>query len=342
MSGSGSGAYELKHGGKIHRASEFSELKSWVLESRVTAEDSFRVAGSEEWLSIMDEPEFALILNPDSQWIITMKTGVFKAHQFETIVKWAEEGRITEDAVVEGPRTPPGGVKASALPALASNLRRQMNGKPARPVLRIDGREFPATDVKIIRGWIKESRVPVEAEISLDGKAWESVSRCGLFDLEDWPLAAHGRVEDESLPEMPEHSPGDTIESDKPVLQEEQPEGEKEATLPGQPFSEIIDIAEEHDETQEVPYTVISGDSEVTIESAAKLKSLLRKRIIFSYDEVRHPSITEGTTSVGEFVESLKSPKKSLMFWILLGVTGAVAAAFALEYFKVLDFVSWL
>ncbi len=341
MSGNGSGAYELRHCGKIHRASEFNELKNWVLESRVAAEDSFRAAGSEEWLSIMDEPEFALILNPDSQWVVTMRSGKFRAHKFETIVKWAEGGRITEDAVVEGPRTPPGGVRASALPALASNLRKQPLRKRSRPVLRIDGREFPAANTESIREWIKQSRVPVEAEISLEGKDWEPVSSCGLFDLEDWPLAAHGRVEEKSLPEMPEHSSGDTIESDKPVLLEEQPEGEKETTLSGQPFSEIIDIAEEHDETQEVPYTVISGDSEVTIESVAKLKSQLKEKMIFSYDEISHPSITEETISVGEFLESLKSPRKGPMFWILWAFFIAAAAVLALDLLEVQDIIPW-
>lgn len=342
MSVNGDGAYELKHSGKIHRVSDFSELKGWVLESRVTAEDSFRAAGSEEWFPIMTEPEFALILNPDSQWTVTMKTGVYKANQFETIIKWAEEGRITEDAVVEGPKTPPGGVKASALPALASNLRRQIMGKPARPVLRIDGREFPAVNTEIIRKWIKGSRVPVEAEISLEGKDWEPVSSCGLFDLEDWPVAAHGRVEEEFLPEMPENSPDDITESLEPVSQEEQPETETETILPDQPFREIRDIAEEDSENEEVPYTVISGDSEMTIESFSKLKSLLKKKVIFSYDEVRHPSITEEHTSVGELVESLKSSGRRLMFWVLWGLAGSVVIAFSLEYFKILDFVSWL
>ncbi|MCD4707413.1 MAG: hypothetical protein K8S62_06720 [Candidatus Sabulitectum sp.] len=340
MSDNGSGAYELKHHGKIHRVSNLSELKDWILESRVTTEDSFRAAGSEEWLPVMTEPEFSSILKPDNQWIVTMETGVFKAYQFETIIKWAEEGRVTEDAVVEGPRTPPGGVKASALPALASNLRRQMSGRPPRPVLRIDGREFPAVNTETIRRWIEESRVPLEAEISLEGKDWEPVSSCGLFDLEDWPVAAHGRVEEESLPEMPECSPGDTAESHEPILREEQPE--TEAILPEQPFREIRDITEEDDKAEEVPYIVISGDSEVTIESVAKLKSLIKKKVIFSYDQVRHPSITEETISVGELLDSFKSSKRSPIFWILCGLAGVAAVASALEYFKVLDFVTWL
>lgn len=64
MSGNGNGAYELKHCGKIHRASDFDQLKNWIMESRVTGEDSFRLAGSEEWIPVLNEPEFASILDP--------------------------------------------------------------------------------------------------------------------------------------------------------------------------------------------------------------------------------------------------------------------------------------
>ncbi|MCK5786436.1 MAG: hypothetical protein KAH54_07745 [Candidatus Sabulitectum sp.] len=339
MSGNVSGAYELKHRGKIHRVSSFNELKNWVGESRVTSEDSFRKAGSDKWISVMAEPEFALILNPDNQWVITMKSGVFKAFDFETIVKWAEDGRITEDAVIEGPRTPPGGVSATALPAIASNLKKQIQNKHIRPVLRIDGKKFPASDTETIRNWIKSSRVPVEAEISLEGKGWEPVSSCGLFDLEDWPLAAHGRVVEELLPEMPE--------PDEPVLKEEKrrPEVEEETPVTGQPFREILDVNEEdHDdeEAEEAPYIVISGDSEMAIESVAKIKSLLRKRMIFSYDEVRHPSISEERTSVGELLESMRLPGRNPMFWVFWGLAGTAVVAAALEYFKVLDFFTWL
>ena len=339
MSGTASGAYELKHRGKIHRVSSFNELKNWVSESRVASEDSFRKAGSDQWISVMAEPEFALILNPENQWVITMKSGVFKTLDFETIVKWAKDGRITEDAVIEGPRTPPGGVSATALPAIASNLKKQIQNKQIRPVLRIDGKKHPAPDTETIRNWIKDSRVPVEAEISLEGKAWEPVSSCGLFDLEDWPLAAHGRVVEKLLPEMPE--------PDEPALKEEkeQPEVEKKTPVTDQPFREILDVdAEDHsdDEKGEVPYIVISGDSEMAIESVAKIKSLLRKRVIFSYDEVRHPSIAEERTSVGEFMESMMPSRRNPMFWILWGLAGTAVIVAALEYFEVLDFFTWL
>jgi len=344
MSGNGSGAYELKHCGKIHRASDFDQLKNWILESRVTGEDSFRPAGSEEWVSVLKEPAFASILDPDNQWVVTMGTGVFQTSRFETVVKWAEEGRITDDAVVEGPRTPPGGVKANALPALASNLREFRAQGTDYPVIRIDGREFTASDTGTIRKWIKESRIPVEAEISIKGKDWEPVSSCGLFDLEDWPAAAHGRVEEEYLPQMPEKGPEIVSDREKPVP----PKEGEEAVKPGVHFSEIVEIAEkdpedvpEDDKAENMPYTVVSGNSEMTIESVKKIRALLKKKMIFSYDEIRHPDIVEEALSVGEFLDGLKSPKKGPIFWILWALFIAAATVSALDLLDVKEIIPW-
>lgn len=345
MSGNGNGAYELRHCGKIYRASEFSELKEWVQESRVTAEDYFRAAGSDQWIPVMEEPEFALILNPDSQWTVTMGGSDFKTSRFETIVQWSEEGRISEDAVVEGPRTPPGGVQAVALPALASHLRKLQPEKLNRPVLRIDGREFPASDTDTIRAWIRASRVPVEAEISLDGSGWEPVSRCGLFDLEDWPQAAHGRIEEESLPEMPvKEFTGSGIDK-KAAVQGAEQITETATSLSNQPTDEAEDTDEsafENTRIEDAAYTVVSGNSEITIESLIKLRRLLKNRMIYSYDEIRHPSISEEAISVGEYLDSLQSNGKKTAFWILWGVAGSAAVVAALEYFSILDLVAWL
>jgi hypothetical protein len=339
MSGNGSGAYELKHRGKIHRASEFSELKKWVMESRVAAEDEFRVAGTEKWFPVLGEPEFAEFLSPDSRWIARMASGEYKAHSFEVIVEWARQGRITDDAVVEGPKTPPGGVKATALPAIAPFLRKQPAERRIRPVLRIDGQQFTAPDTRTIKQWITESRVPVDAEISLEGKDWEPVSNCGLFDLEDWPPAAHGRIEEEYLPEMPS---SESVPADVAIpVAEESPEEEDATSVPEQTFREIREITEEADKQNQVPYTVISGNSETAVESIIQLKHLLKKKMIFSYDEIKHPSITEETISVGEFLEKQKSSGGSLVLKLFLGVLVAAAVAVALDYF-VVDFIPWL
>ncbi len=341
MSSNGTGAYELKHCGEIHRASDFSELKHWVLEGRVSTNDSFRAAGTEKWFAVLNEPQFMTVLDPASQWTVTMRNGQFKTHQFETIVEWATEGRITEDAVVEGPRTPPGGVKASALPALVKNLRKPVPEKAVHPILRIDGREYPAPDTDTVRNWIKDSRVPVEAEISLEGMNWEPVSTCGLFDLEDWPRAAHGRVEEENLPEMPEYNPRITLSEsiDEPLATEEEDSGTStDAEEKKSAASCQISSLEEHDEA---PYTVISGDSEMTIESVAKLKSLLKEGLIFGYDEVKHPSIDEETISVGELLESLKPSGKGPLFWIVSGIVSAAIVVSALDLLNIWEVVPW-
>jgi hypothetical protein len=340
MSGTTGGAYELKHRGKIHRASGFKDLKRWVLESRVSAEDMFRAAGTEQWFPVMGKPEFAKILDPDNRWVVKMNSGEYNAHSFEIVARWAEEGRITDDAVVEGPRTPPGGVRAVALPALAPNLREKPGKKPVLPVIRFDGREYPAPDTETIRKWIKESRVPVEAEISLDGKGWEPVSSCGLFDLEDWPLAAHGVIEEEYLPEMPDPAAVSTMERITEVGKTDISKEGEQPVSSERTFSEISEITGEVDER--VPFTVVSGNSETTVQSVFELKHLLRKKLIFSYDEIKHPSITEETLSVGEYLEKLRSPDRTPVFWILWGLLAAVVAVFALEYFQVLDIVTWL
>lgn len=342
-----SGAFELKHCGKIHRASDFSELASWVKELRVVAEDSFRPAGSEEWISVMAEPDFAQVLDPSSLWIVSMGSGEFKAHQFETLVKWAEEGRITDDAVIEGPRTPPGGVRATALPALASFLRKPSNERKNSPLLRIDGREYTAPDTETIRSWIRDSRVPVESLISLDRKNWEPVSSCGLFDLEDWPQAAHGRIEEKPLPEMPASSGGSSAGSEASFVHTgkkdtQNREGyshpaEHEISAAEQPVKKT---QEAQRKVAELPFTVISGDSEIAVESAAKLRTLLRRKDIYSYDELKHASFNDEVISVGEYLCSLKTGKNPF-YWVFGSLFIAGVTVSVLELLEVLDIIPW-
>lgn len=336
MTGKESGAYELNHRGRIHRAADFDQLLSWVMEYRVTSKDSYRKAGADEWLSVMSRREFASILNPDNQWSVSMASGVFRAPDFDTVVGWAKEGRITEDAVVEGPRTPPGGVKASALPAVSPHLRDVPGKNENAPWLKIDGRMYRAPDTEMVKNWIRESRVPLEAEFSLDGKNWEPVSSCGLFDLEDWPGAAHGSVEDEYLPEMPtsdgkpevlSNTDSSEIHSEKQEIAEQQQDEEPE-------------IARRMD--GEVPFTVITAETEVTVESVPELKRLLKKRVIFSYDDIKHPTIGEETVSVGEYLEKLRKSGKKRAIWMWAILTAFAAAFCLLELTEVINVVEWL
>lgn len=330
-----SGAWELNHRSRIHRAPDFNHLMQWVKEYRVTSSDSFRKAGTEEWIPVMSRKEFASILNPDNQWAVSMHSGVFRVPVFEMLVKWAKEGRISDDAVVEGPRTPPGGVKASALPALAPHLKELPAEKPLIVFLNIDGKQFTAPDTATVREWIRDSRVPVDSTISLDGKTWEPVSMCGLFDLEDWPRAAHGRVEEEELPEMPEPSA-------VPVVKEEPPEEVPEIAVepvPEEPDSES-ETEPEAESSGDAFYTVLTGESSINVESVSELKRLLKKRLIFTYDEIRHPSLSEESVSVGEYLEKMRKQGNRRLWWIFtLPVLAAVAAG--LDLTGVLEIFPW-
>lgn len=339
MTGKESGAYELNHRGSIHRASDFSQLLSWVKEYRVSAGDTYREAGTEEWLPVMSRREFASILNPDNQWSVSMASGVFRAPDFETVVGWAREGRVTEDAVVEGPRTPPGGVKAAALPAMAQHLKELPGREQNAPWIRIDGRIYRSPDTDTVRSWIRESRVPVDSEFSLDGKNWEPVISCGLFDLEDWPDAAHGRVEEDYLPEMP------ASEEPSPPIEEAPPSGgpaggEEEETLPESAGEEESTDGRDK-EYRKVLLTVTTAENEITVESVSELKRLLRRRAIFSYDEISHPDNPDRTLSVGEYLEELRRAGKKKAFWIWGSAAAAVAAYCALELTGVIETVPW-
>lgn len=329
-----SGAFELNHRGRIHRAPDFNHLLEWVKEYRVTSGDSYRQAGSEEWIPVMSRREFASILNPDNQWTVSMQSGVFRVPAFDILVTWARDGRITDDAVVEGPRTPPGGVKASALPALAPHLKELPAEKAPAVLLNIDGRQYTAPDAATVREWIRSSRVPVDSTISLDGKTWEPVSMCGLFDLEDWPRAAHGRVEEKELPEMPEISrPAEVEEKGADTV----PETAEEAVPDSEPDPESVSGTSD---AGEAFYTVVTGESNITVESTAELKRLLKKRLIFTYDEIKHHSFSEESISVGEFLEKERKQGKKRLLWIWsVPVLAAVAAA--LEIAGVMEIIPW-
>lgn len=339
MTGKESGAYELNHRGSIHRASDFNQLFSWVKEYRVSSNDSYREAGTDEWLPVMSKREFASILNPDNQWSLSMASGVFRAPDFDTIVGWAREGRITDDAVVEGPRTPPGGVSATALPAIAPHLRELPGETAEAPYLRIDGREYRSPDTETVRTWIKESRVPIDAEISLDGKNWEQVSTCGLFDLEDWPGAAHGRIEEEYLPEMPVQ---DEPSSSSPPGAEPPLKSGVEADEPDEDQDPVQEEETGEKKLQsDIPFSVFTAETEITVESVSELKRLIKKRVIFSYDEITHPSISGEAVSVGEYLEKLRKSGKSRIIWIWGTVTAAVATVVILELTGVIEIIPW-
>jgi hypothetical protein len=311
-----SGAYELEHRGTVHRAADFDVLLKWAEDLRIDTADRFRPAGTEDWTPVKEEPRLNALLSPENHWKVRMASGDFTAGSFETVVRWAREGRISTDAVVEGPRTPPGGVLASALPALARQLVEPRPGDDELPRLNIDGRIYPAPDVETISRWISESRVPLDASISLAGGPWEPVANCGLFDLEKWP---HAALEDAGEPPeekagaasrretAPEPEPSAEPESFQPVPA---PGGARPDSGPGPQDEESgADTAGEDQQGPE-PFRIITGSGlEYSCEDPAELLSMLRKRRVMEYDEVRHSSLPGGSASVGAVADLVRRGK---------------------------------
>ena len=140
------GAYEVMHAGRVHRAASMDTVLRWARERRITGEDSYRKAGEDRWNRVADHSALAEILDPSTWWTVKMDDREYTAPDFETVVEWTREGRVSTEAVIEGPRTPPGGVLASGLPGLAPFLREPPAREPSEepPRVRIDGREYGA------------------------------------------------------------------------------------------------------------------------------------------------------------------------------------------------------
>ncbi len=325
-------AYELEHRGAVHRAASFDVLLKWAEELRMDAGDRYRPAGTEDWFPVMKDQKLSALLSPENRWRVRMASGEYSTGGFETITKWAREGRLSTDAVVEGPRTPPGGVQATALPALSAHLVEAGWKADKLPRLRIDGRVYAAPDVETISRWISESRVPVEAQISLADGPWEPVGSCGLFDLETWPQAALGDTGD--LPgELPEPPPA-PVPGPSPEVPPEfaapVPEPDREATdehpLP------------EGDASPEKFRVVTGSGVEYECEDPAEMVSLARKRRIMEYDEVRHSSLPGGSASVGAVLDLVRRGRRGK------GSGWRIAALFLLAAAAVFlaDTVGWI
>lgn len=343
-------AFELEHDGRIHRATDYEVLLKWAEELRISGSDRFRPAGSDDWKPVTDDPQLAALLSPENLWRVKMSSGEFIAGSFEVIAGWARQGRLSTDAVIEGPKTPPGGVMASALPAVSGHLKETGVRNSDMPRLRIDGREYPSPDVETISRWISESRVPVEAEISLAGGPWEPVASCGLFDLENWPQSALGEVEEPSE-EFSAQAPPEVLpepsEPTPPLFSEVEP---PEPTEPGSagPLSpeerddpETGAGAEEPDPDSNHPaeaFRAISATGiEYEFEDPKEILTLLRRHRVMQYDEVRHSSLPGGSTSAGALADLMRRGRRPGTWWRL---AGAVLLASAAVYLA--DTLGWI
>lgn len=337
-------AYELEHRGEVHRAADFDVLLKWAEDLRISVSDRFRPAGSDDWTPVTHDPRLKALLSPENQWRVRMAKGEFTAGSFEAVIRWAREGRLSTDAVVEGPRTPPGGVLASALPALSGHLIEAVSETGKLPRIRIDGRVYPAPDVETISRWISESRVPLDAQISLADGPWEPVGSCGLFDLEKWPQAALGDTDEtpentvQQAPLQDEEAPSTVIPDVFPSEPEAQPEeGEPEETDDDQ------DSPQQQEDAPELFRVITGSGTEHSFEDPAEIIGLLRKRRIMEYDEVRHSSLPDGSASVGALADLVrKSRKGKAVGWrITAGLLLVATGVYLADTFGLIE-VPWL
>lgn len=317
------GAFELNRGDRVYRAPGMEVLVRWAKERRISADDDVRKAGTVDWKKASDIADLAPLLDPSNWWTVKMGDKSWVAQDFETILRWTREGRLTTDAVIEGPRTPPGGVTAQGLPRLTPFLRPPVSREPGStpPRLRIDGIEYFPGVVETVRQWILESRIPPESEISLAGGAWEPVSECGLFEPEIWPAGAWG----EDMPDDPEPSstpslPPVSAEA-KAAPMEPAPEpapfvstGPDGIFAPDQPASDRI-------------WRIVTLTEDFTVDDPAKILKLLKTRRIHSFDDVINPLLPEGRCSVARAIEALRLQKPRHFAWVIVWILVLVALA---------------
>lgn len=312
---SGERAMEVRSSGKIYRAAGMEMILQWAREHRISLEDHYRVAGTETWLPMSGEPALRALLDPENWWTLTMGGRSFIAPDWETVVLWTREGRITEDVQITGPKTPPGGILGKASPELAPYLREPVPEEPevTPPRLRFDGRSFLPGDLDTVRKWIGESRVPPEAEISIDGGDWTPLRDTGLFPESLWPAEAaetEPRFRQQPLsdgfPESPD--PLTVPESETPLRPETEPE---EAAPPDEPYRVTTTFGEE-----------------ILFHDPAEIVRLVARKRVHGFNEIRRSDLPGGSVFVSEFIETrnLKG-RGSPLIWIFMVLFALAAAA---------------
>lgn len=332
------GAFEIRRGDRLFRAASVEVLVRWASERRINADDEVRPAGTAEWRRAADLPEVSRLLDPSNWWNVRMGDKSYTAPDFETVVRWTREGRLTSDAVIEGPRTPPGGVLAQGLPRLSPFLRPPTGtGDETPPRLRIDKVEYHPGDLDTIRTWIADSRVPVDAEISMAGGPWEPIAECGAFEPEAWPRGAWGdRAPDDEQP-PDQAKPGmvmrtrQTLPGGNPV--EADPVKASEVSqAPAASIPDRAGTASARATGGLAPggqYRIMSGRGEIVAGSLSEIRRLLRSKRIHSFDEVLNPGLPEGRSSVSAVLEGVGSRRRTgfpaWAVWLIVLLVLAVA-----------------
>ncbi len=339
-------AYEVRHKGRIYRAPDRNTLETWARELRISGEDQMRRAGSDDWHPVSDDEGLAELLSPESWWHVTVGDRSYTAPDFDAVVLWAREGRLTVGAEIEGPRTPPGGVLASGLPRLAPYLREMPEGRDEEaPVIRVDGREYHPGETETVRRWIRESRIPPEAEISLSGGDWEPIGECGLFEPEMWPEGAWGQPPEDSEPEEPEAPEKPAGAEPEPAGEAEPGSGEEPDEDPDEERDEDTGSPSEDEETAEddepapeeqdrgEPYSIDTLQGRLEASTPETVRRMLKRGRIRSFDRVVHSDLPDGECSVGEFMEIEGLTGSYIWVWILIAVLLAAAAVLLFDPF---------
>jgi len=313
-------AVELRHEGKTYRAAGRDVFFKWAREHRISTDDSYRVAGTDKWIPVTANSELSALLDPENWWKVRMGGKTYVAPDWETIVKWAQDGRLSTDVQIEGPKTPPGGILGKASPELSPHLREWSHDDPERQPVRVrfDGRTFIPGDVKTLQQWIRESRVPMEAQVMTDGEEWEPITELADFSRDLWPDA-----ESITAPGPGERPPSDRGHSAPPET------ARPERTVrTGDGTDEIPETGAEAKEGDRLYRISTSYGEDYVFEDPDEIRDLLKKKRIHGFDEIKHPALPGGVMFVSEFErEFLPRSSTSILLGVLAAVFGAAGAA---------------
>ncbi len=332
-------AVELRHEGRTYRADSRETFFKWAREHRISKDDSYRVAGADKWIPVSANSDLEKLLDPDNWWKIKMGSNTYISPDWDTIVKWAKEGRLSTEVQIEGPKTPPGGILGKASPELAQHLRELLPEEPeeAQVRLRFDGRTFIPGNIDTLRRWIRESRVPVEAEVLLPGEEWQSVSECEYCEKELWPDAAVESDESDvpAVTESEFEPPEAGLDPESPSAEEPDKNGEINSPDSTESQDHVSETMEETDEAEEIPYTIRTTYGEdYTFVQPHDVISLLKRKRIHSFDEISHPDLPDGNMSVSEFIEVYHLEGGSFLVFLILAIVFGAAGAAALVFQK--------
>lgn len=322
----GTKAVELRHEGKTYRAKDREIFFRWAREHRISIDDSYRIAGTEKWIPVTANNELNILLDPENWWKVKMSGKTYVAFDWDSIVKWAKEGRLSVDVQIEGPKTPPGGILGKASPELSPYLREWVLDDPTQKPLRLryDDRIYIPGTADTLKKWIQESRVPVEAEVSIQGQEWQPVTECGYFEKELWPTEA---IQNEAAADEKADiaEPPKTAEGLEPPI--------TNAPEPGAKVSTQDESEDGADDKRKEPYRITSTYGEdYVFEKPEEILSLLKRKRVHSFDEIRHPDLPDGVLFISEFLQEYL-PKKGLFILmivlvILFGAAGVSAIVF--------------